>query len=621
MALVWRLNPFTGTLDQLDVTAAGEANTASNINVGGVGVWDQKVGVDLQFRGIAADSARILVALDAPNNEIGLDVSEANLDITNLGGTLPIASTSGILAVARGGSAADLSGQGGANQFVRQSGVGAAFTVSALALGDLPAGIDAETLDTLDSTDFFILGGQAGGQIAHGGTNNGDHLDFNTHTAGWLPTNAGRIRLLERQRLFLNNGTITVGNTNVIGWEDVSTYTFDQQFSFYTAFKLGGVYRYEITPFILGSNLFFMHGLAQLQASANVILGGMPLFLNQIQYNHGNWVMDIADFNGGFVDAPAFLPTGTGNFGGATTVYNSFRAGPVFGDDFNTYHGFRFNPPLGAGDVTEVNALTCDDYGFAAGVDPDPSTHVRRSLYSPGPNASLLQTGPSLLKIPSHNRVWELWPRWSIGVGGSGVLAIDFDPRCISINRFGIISAISALLEDATGVYADYQTGAVLNADALISTGGGITLTRRDYEPTFVVVCKTGAAITTTRHWIGMFSAAPFGGATPAVHYAAFRYDTGADGTAFWRCVTDSGTGAPTVTVTVAAVTVDTRYRFTIALTSSSAYFYINGLLVATHTATLPGAATNLGIWSGVRTLAAVNRSLRHGGYLMQESI
>ena len=51
---------------------AGEANTASNVNVGGVGVFKQKTGVDLEFRGINNSNAGISVTLDNANNEIDL---------------------------------------------------------------------------------------------------------------------------------------------------------------------------------------------------------------------------------------------------------------------------------------------------------------------------------------------------------------------------------------------------------------------------------------------------------------------------------------------------------------------------------------------------------------------
>lgn len=67
----------------------GEANTASNVNVGGVGVFKQKTGVNLEFNGINAGSSKITVTLDTPNNEIDIDVAEANLTIANIGGSLP----------------------------------------------------------------------------------------------------------------------------------------------------------------------------------------------------------------------------------------------------------------------------------------------------------------------------------------------------------------------------------------------------------------------------------------------------------------------------------------------------------------------------------------------------
>ena len=50
----------------------GETNTASNVNNGGVGVFKQKSGVDLQFRGI--NSSNLSVLLDSGNNEIDIEL-------------------------------------------------------------------------------------------------------------------------------------------------------------------------------------------------------------------------------------------------------------------------------------------------------------------------------------------------------------------------------------------------------------------------------------------------------------------------------------------------------------------------------------------------------------------
>lgn len=76
---------YTGrtVLDRLDANelgGSGETNTASNQGVGGVGVFDTKSGVDLQFRNINAASSKISIVLDSGNKEIDIDVVEGNLN-------------------------------------------------------------------------------------------------------------------------------------------------------------------------------------------------------------------------------------------------------------------------------------------------------------------------------------------------------------------------------------------------------------------------------------------------------------------------------------------------------------------------------------------------------------
>ena len=63
---------------QIGAGGGGEANTASNVNTAGVGVFKQKTGVDLEFRGVNAASAKATIVLDAPTNEIRVDVADAS---------------------------------------------------------------------------------------------------------------------------------------------------------------------------------------------------------------------------------------------------------------------------------------------------------------------------------------------------------------------------------------------------------------------------------------------------------------------------------------------------------------------------------------------------------------
>ena len=69
-------------------SSTGEANTASNQGVGGVGTFISKVGVDLQFRNINAGSSKITVTNDAANKEVDIDVAQANLTLSAIGGSI-----------------------------------------------------------------------------------------------------------------------------------------------------------------------------------------------------------------------------------------------------------------------------------------------------------------------------------------------------------------------------------------------------------------------------------------------------------------------------------------------------------------------------------------------------
>ena len=71
-----------------DPPPSGEVNTASNVNVGGIGVFKGKSGTNFEFRGIMSGSSRVSMGLNDTTNEIDLDVSEANLNLANMGGSL-----------------------------------------------------------------------------------------------------------------------------------------------------------------------------------------------------------------------------------------------------------------------------------------------------------------------------------------------------------------------------------------------------------------------------------------------------------------------------------------------------------------------------------------------------
>lgn len=64
-------------------SGSGETNTASNVGTGGVGVYKQKAGVNIELKNIAAGSNRVSVTNNAGNDTVDIDVVTANLGLTS----------------------------------------------------------------------------------------------------------------------------------------------------------------------------------------------------------------------------------------------------------------------------------------------------------------------------------------------------------------------------------------------------------------------------------------------------------------------------------------------------------------------------------------------------------
>ena len=125
----------------------GETNTASNVGVGGVGVFKQKTGANLEFKNINAGTNKITITNDSANNEIDVDVAEANLTLNNIGGTLGV--TKGGTGVATFTSGAILQG----------NGTGAITATLTAPSGTIVGTTDTQTLTNkslVDATTFIV---------------------------------------------------------------------------------------------------------------------------------------------------------------------------------------------------------------------------------------------------------------------------------------------------------------------------------------------------------------------------------------------------------------------------------------------------------------------------------
>lgn len=188
------------------------------------------------------------------------------------------------------------------------------------------------------------------------------------------------------------------------------------------------------------------------------------------------------------------------------------------------------------------------------------------------------------------------------------------DPSAATITNQGFLAAPTTSGTVSSSPGTNRNMIAFTTAGASGDTGGVIsaafTYTRRAYEPTLIQAVRTQASIADVRIWVGFFGASPTGSSTAPANTAAFRYDTGVDGTAFWRTVTSDAT-TPTVTATSVAIATGTEYVLRIEMSASSVEFFIDDVLVNTHTTNLPVSTTTVGIGAVITALAAAAKGLR----------
>jgi hypothetical protein len=179
----------------------------------------------------------------------------------------------------------------------------------------------------------------------------------------------------------------------------------------------------------------------------------------------------------------------------------------------------------------------------------------------------------------------------------------------------GVGPALTELGNDASGGLGliGGVTSATTNADVAwyldddeLYTGASsvserVTFTGRIAVPT---------DITDVRIYFGLVSASPLAYtdlAGNSVTGAVLRYATDADGTAFWRTVTSNGS-SQTVTTTTAAIASAGYYSARVEMESGVARFYLDDVLIATHTTYVPwpgGGGGGPFPFYGARTLDA----------------
>lgn len=197
---------------------------------------------------------------------------------------------------------------------------------------------------------------------------------------------------------------------------------------------------------------------------------------------------------------------------------------------------------------------------------------------------------------------------------GSGATGFDY------VGYFGATttapaSSVQTNGDDASGPWQTCTTSATINTDAGSIPTPNTVFFRGSWAHEFRANIKLGATLTTARYWIGLFRATPMAlTANPTTaDIAAFRYDTGLDGTAFLRTVTANNVASTVTALTAAdgaAVSASKRFDLRIKIEAiqgaapNKVMFYIDDTLVRVELATLPRADQYLMPIAAVRCLA-----------------
>jgi hypothetical protein len=215
--------------------------------------------------------------------------------------------------------------------------------------------------------------------------------------------------------------------------------------------------------------------------------------------------------------------------------------------------------------------------------------------------------------------------KWAAAGGGSGRIHLfdhqqgGFSPNTTSP---GTLSAWNMVAPSATGgtignptddgPYGTYTTTAVANNVSGIVGAAGFGF-RRAWTASYVFRVEA-VATTDCRYWYCLASADPTGSADPAGHLMGFRYDTAADGTAFWRVCTKDGTTMNATASTLAFAAGEFRFRIDVDSGGDVSFYSVSGAtdtLLATHTTNLPGISTSLVPYLRITTLTTATKAMR----------
>ena len=248
-------------------------------------------------------------------------------------------------------------------------------------------------------------------------------------------------------------------------------------------------------------------------------------------------------------------------------------------------------------------------------VDDSDAATARTTLGLGSAAVEAAATAATASSIPKSSALGQLAREWVRPFFfDRRIVFVQHDVGATTVSRFGLAadptsSGTPSAADTVSGCYELCQTGSVSGNTAGRITAANVAF--RDWNPRSTWKVLSAASIANIRWWIGFTSADLSGVSTPTTqHVAAFSYDTGRDGTVYWRTVTCDGSTA-TVTTTSVAIAGSTAYNLRIEFDEANANikFYIDEVLASTHTTNRPASATGLKAqWCATTLTSAAKR-------------
>jgi hypothetical protein len=352
--------------------------------------------------------------------------------------------------------------------------------------------------------------------------------------------------------------------------------------------------RYQCSTGLFAFGTTFLYG-AGAQSSPSVASGSRSIFLSDASWNQTSGTADFASFR----------ITGTINqTGTATGITRGLYINPTLtaAADFRAIEVANGGAYINTTSVQASAILQADSttQGF---LPPRMTTTQKNAIATPA--AGLVVYDTDLNQLCTYDGTWGDSPFYQQSLRGVRFFT-DFDSSVNFYNLVSLTGGTAAATQRLTNFVpnqtanqigiAHYQTGTLATGWAMHITeqsangqqfqfGGGNWM----YE-TYIEVDTLSDATNRFRFVSGFGNVASSGTETNG---AFFTYDEGgvSNGTIAspnWQCVTTVGAVRTLTTTSVAVTTTWTKLRIIVNADATEVKFYIDGILVATHTTNIP---------------------------------